>query len=110
MIGGGGETGGEHGRGAMSISGGTLLLYTDWSGSQIGCGNGNKVYNDSGNVYISGGSINCDHRECCQFFDITPAEYSRRAITANKLNNDTDNEAVYQLILILLCIAGRASL
>ena len=76
-------------------------LYTDWSGSQIGCGNGNKVYNDGGNVYISGGSIKTVITEnACQFFDITPAQntVSDAAITANKLNNDTDNEAVYQLI------------
>ena len=102
VIGGGGETGGEHGPGGnVYISGGTLLLYTDWSGSQIGCGNGNKVYNDGGNVYISGGSIKTVITEnACQFFDITPAQntVSDAAITANKLNNDTDNEAVYQLI------------
>ena len=112
VIGGGGEQGGEHGPGGnVYISGGTLLLYTDWSGSQIGCGNGNTVYNDGGNVYISGGSLKTViTSNACQPWNITPAEniISDAAITANKLNNSADNEAVYQLVFDTSVLSSSA--
>ncbi len=101
VIGGGGESGGVHGAGGdVYISGGTLLLYTDFTGSVIGCGNGSSLYTDGGNVYISGGSLKTvitNNAGSKWGTSTTENTVSDAAITATKLNNDTDNESVYLL-------------
>ena len=101
VIGGGGENGGVHGAGGdVYISGGTLLLYTDWTGSQVGCGNGNTIYDDGGNLYVSGGSVKTViTANAGSKWDTSKTEdtVSDAAITAVKMNNETDQDSVYLL-------------
>lgn len=112
VIGGGGEQGGVHGAGGdVYVSGGTLLLYTDWTGSLIGCGNGNVVYTDGGKVYIGGGSLKTvitSNAGGKWGTSTTENTVSDAAITAVKLNNDTDEEAVYRLFFDTADLAAPA--
>jgi hypothetical protein len=101
VIGGGGENSGVYGAGGtVYINGGTVLLYTDWTGSQIGCGGGNVVYSDGGTVYIKGGSLKTiitSNAGAKWGTSSTLNTISDKAITATKLNNDTDEDPVYLL-------------
>ena len=98
--------------GNVYITGGVLNLMTKGRAAVIG-GGGEQggEHGPGGNVYISGGSLKTViTSNACQPWNITPAEniISDAAITANKLNNSADNEAVYQLVFDTSVLSSSA--